>query len=53
MSNASMSSSTSTRSEVEVKCHHQINSKLRMVRSGSNLKKKIYGCSLWLVSEQN
>ena len=53
MSNASGFGSSSTRSEVKVKCHHQINSKLRMVRSGSNLGKKLYGCSLWLISGQN
>ena len=54
MTNASGFGSSSNHSEVEVKCHHQIDSKLRMVRSGSNLgKKKLYGCSLWLVSGQN
>ena len=50
MLNVSRSGSSSTRSEVEVKCHHQIDSKPRMVNSGSNLGKKFYGCSLWLVS---
>ena len=53
MSNVSGFFPSSTRSEVEVKCHHQIDSKLRMVRSGSNLGKKFYGCSLWPVSGQN
>ena len=53
MSNAFGFGSSSNRSEVEVKCHHQIDSKLRMVKSGSNLGKKFYGCSLWLVSGQN
>ena len=53
MSNESGSCPSSTRSEVEVKCHHQIDSKLRMIRNGSNLGKKFYGCSLWLISEQN
>ena len=53
MSNASGSSSSSTHSEVEVKCHHQIDSKPRMVKSGSNLGKKFNGCSLWPVSGQN
>ena len=53
MSNAFGYGSSSTRSEVEVKCHHQIDSKPRMVRSGSNLGKKFYGCSLWPVSGQN
>ena len=53
MSNASGFGSSSNHSEVEVKCHHQIDSKLRMVRSGSNLGKKFYGCSLWSISGQN
>ena len=53
MSNASGFGSSSNRSEVEVKCHHQIDSKLRMVRSGSNLGKKFYGYSLWPVSGKN
>ena len=53
MSNASGFGFSSNRSEVEVKCHHQIDSKLRMVRSGSNLGKKFYGCSLWPISGQN
>ena len=53
MSNASGFGSSSTHSEVEVKCHYQIDSKLGMVRSGSNLGKKFYGCSLWPVSGQN
>ena len=53
MSNASGFGSSSNRSEVEVKFHHQIDSKLRMVKSGSNLGKKFYGCSLWPVSGQN
>ena len=53
MSNASGSRSSSTRSEVEVKCHHQIDSKPRMVISGSNLGKKFYGCSLWPVNGKN
>ena len=52
MSNASGFGSSSTRNEVEVKCHHQIE-KLRMVRSGSNLGKKFYGCLLWPVNRQN
>ena len=52
MSNAFGYVSSSTRSEVEVKCHHQIDSKPRMVRSGSNLG-KFYGCSLCPVSGQN
>ena len=52
MSNASGFGSSSTRSEVEVKCHHQIE-KLRMVRSGSNLGKKFYRCSLWPINGQN
>ena len=33
----------STHSEVEVKCHHQIDSKPRMVRSGSNLGRSSMG----------
>ena len=45
--------SSSNHSEVEVKWHYQIDSKLRMVKSGSNLGKKFYGCSLWSVSGQN
>ena len=45
--------SSSTCSEVEVKCNHQIDSKFRMVINGSNLENKFYECSLWLVSEQN
>ena len=53
MSNASESYSSSTCSEVEVKCHHQIDSKLQMVINSSNSGKKFYGCSLWPVSEQN
>ena len=53
MSNAFGSSFSSTHSEVEVKCHHQIDSKPRMVRSGSNLGKMFYGFSLWPVSGQN
>ena len=53
MVNAFGSCSSSTRSEVEVKCHHHIDSKLRMVKNGSNLGKKFYECLLWLVSEQN
>ena len=50
MLNASGSGSSSTRSEIEVKCHHYIDSKPRMVKSGSNLEKKFYGCSLWPIS---
>ena len=50
MLNASGYGSSFTRSEVEIKCHHQIDSKLRMVINGSNLGKKLYGCSLWPVS---
>ena len=53
MLNALGSCSSSTCNEVEVKCHHHIDSKLRMVRNGSNLGKKFYGCSLWPISEQN
>ena len=53
MLNVSEFGSSSNHSEVEVKCHHQIDSKLRMVRSGSNLGKKFYECSLWPVSGQN
>ena len=53
MLNVSRSGSSSTRSEVEVKCHHQIDSKLRMVRNGSNLGNKFYGCSLWPISGQD
>ena len=53
MSNVSGFGFSSTDSEVEVKCHHQIHSKLRMVKSGSDLGKKFYGCSLWPVSGQN
>ena len=53
MSNASRFESSSNRSEFEVKCYHQIDSELRMVRSGSNFGKKFYGCSLWLVSGKN
>ena len=53
MPNAFGSGSSSTRSEVEVKCQYQIDSNPRMVRSGSNLGKKFYGCSLWPVSRQN
>ena len=53
MSNAFGFVSSSNCSEVEVKCHHQIDSKLRMVKSGSNLGKNFYGCSLWLVSGKN
>ena len=53
MSNASRSGHSSTNSETEVKCHHQISSKLRMVKTGSNLGKTFFGCSLWLVSGQN
>ena len=53
MSNVFGSGSSSTHSEVEVKCHHQIDSKPRMVKSGSNLGKKFYGCSLWPVDGKN
>ena len=53
MSNASGFGSSSNRSEVEVKYYHQIDSKLRMVKSGYNLGKKFYRCSLWPVSGQN
>ena len=44
MSNTSGSGSSSTHREVEVKCHHKIDSKLRMVKTSSNLGKKLYWC---------
>ena len=36
--------------EKKVKCHHNIDSRLRIVKNSSNSGKKFYGCSLWLVS---
>ena len=53
MSNVYMSVSSSTRSKVEVKCHHKVDSCLRMAKPDSNLEKKFYRCPLWLVSGQN
>ena len=53
MLNSSWFGYSSNRSEVEVKGHHQIDSKPRMVRSGSNLGKKFYGWSLWPISGKN
>ena len=44
------SNSMGTWNEMEVKCHHKIDLKLRIVKSGSNFGKKFYGCSLWFVS---
>ena len=32
--------------------HHKIDSKLRIIKSGSNQGKKFYGGSLWLVSRK-
>ena len=52
-SNVSGSGSSSTHTEVEVKCHHKLDSCLRMITTSSNLKKKFYGCPLWPVSGQN
>ena len=52
-SNVSRSGSSSTHTEVEVKCHHKLESCLRMITTSSNLGKKFYGCSLWPVSGQN
>ena len=37
-------------SEMNVKCHHNIDSRVRIVKNGLNCVKKFYGCSLWLVS---
>ena len=42
-----------TCSEIEVKCHHKIDSKLRIVKIGSNYGNKFYECSLWPISSQN
>ena len=44
------SNSMGSCSETKVKCHHNIDSRLRIVKNGSNCRKKFYGCSLWLVS---
>ena len=53
MSNVFGFGSSSTHSEVEVKCHHKIDSYMRMARTGLNLGKKFYECPLWLVSGQD
>ena len=49
-STKSSSNSITICSEIKNKCHHKINSKLRIVKSCSNSGKKVYGCSLWSVS---
>ena len=40
-------------SETEVKCYHNVDSRLRIVKICSNCGKKLNGCSLWLVSGKN
>ena len=50
---STFSNSMGTCSEMEVKCHHKIDSKLRIVKNGSNYRKKFYVCSLWPISSQN
>ena len=53
MSNVFRSESSSTHCEVEVKCHHKLDSCLRMAKTGSNMVKKFYGCPLWHECGQN
>ena len=44
------SNSMGTCSEIEVKNHHNIDSKLRISKNGSNCRKKFYKCSLLPIS---
>ena len=53
MSNLSGSGSSSTRNKVEVKCHHKLDSCLRMAKTTSNLGNKFHEHPLWSVSDQN
>ena len=46
------SNSMGTYSEMKVKCHHKIDSKLIIVKSDSNCGKKFYECPLRHVSEK-
>ena len=50
---STFSNSMGTCSEMEVKYHHKIDSKLRIVKNRSNYGKKFHVCFLWPVCSQN